>query len=362
MTTRVKHVFRNNEIGHQFIHNSKEDVRNGNHTFYIENGVCYSYGAHFRIALRLTGVKKKEAIILNSRSYSSTTSQHQAIVRRAIPPDRVVFTVPNLDFGRSESQDEAEHQENLEWYIHRVVENTITSARARSSWKKEHHHKRAVELREQAFAYAKLFGFKKPDIKPIPKLNSADMEKIRAREASADAKRAAKKRAEQQERIKQAGSLVDLWRQGGAQHYLLNAIPPILRIKGHLVETSHGASFPIIHAKRGLKLVQLIRSKGTDTIYTGDTKPRLGHYRIDRIEDNGTVHAGCHVVAWDEIDRVAEAIEEYQPTVKCDQCRMLSINGLPCHETNCPNSRRLWDEEEQTWVAVRGENVDETGG
>ena len=29
---------------------------------------------------------------------------------------------------------------------------------------------------------------------------------------------------------------------------------------------------------------------------------------------------------------------------------MLSINGIPCHETGCPNSRK-------TWVAERGEWV-----
>jgi len=26
--------------------------------------------------------------------------------------------------------------------------------------------------------------------------------------------------------------------------------------------------------------------------------------------------------------------------VNCDQCQMLSINGVPCHETGCPNSAR----------------------
>lgn len=34
----------------------------------------------------------------------------------------------------------------------------------------------------------------------------------------------------------------------------------------------------------------------------------------------------------------------------CDQCEMLSINGIACHETRCPNSRK-------TWVEERGELV-----
>jgi hypothetical protein len=32
---------------------------------------------------------------------------------------------------------------------------------------------------------------------------------------------------------------------------------------------------------------------------------RLGNYAIDRIEPDGTVHAGCHVVRWEEIERIA---------------------------------------------------------
>ena len=34
----------------------------------------------------------------------------------------------------------------------------------------------------------------------------------------------------------------------------------------------------------------------------------LGHYQIDRIEANGTVHAGCHVVAWKAIERIREQL------------------------------------------------------
>jgi hypothetical protein len=36
--------------------------------------------------------------------------------------------------------------------------------------------------------------------------------------------------------------------------------------------------------------------------------------------------------------------------VTCNQCEMLSINGIACHETGCPNSRK-------TWIADRGEWV-----
>jgi len=36
--------------------------------------------------------------------------------------------------------------------------------------------------------------------------------------------------------------------------------------------------------------------------------------------------------------------------MRCNQCQMLSINGVPCHETGCPNSRKTWVEERGEWV------------
>jgi hypothetical protein len=36
--------------------------------------------------------------------------------------------------------------------------------------------------------------------------------------------------------------------------------------------------------------------------------------------------------------------------MRCDQCQMLSINGVLCHETGCSNSRKTWIEERGEWV------------
>lgn len=35
----------------------------------------------------------------------------------------------------------------------------------------------------------------------------------------------------------------------------------------------------------------------------------------------------------------------------CDRCVMLMINGVPCHETGCPNSGGRWDG--QKWIRQR---------
>lgn len=39
--------------------------------------------------------------------------------------------------------------------------------------------------------------------------------------------------------------------------------------------------------------------------------------------------------------------------VSCDQCEMLSINGIACHEIGCINSNARWDHQELGWVRQR---------
>ena len=37
-----------------------------------------------------------------------------------------------------------------------------------------------------------------------------------------------------------------------------------------------------------------------------------------------------------------------KPTIRCDQCEAAMINGVFCHETGCPNSRKTWEDGE--WI------------
>lgn len=39
--------------------------------------------------------------------------------------------------------------------------------------------------------------------------------------------------------------------------------------------------------------------------------------------------------------------------ITCDSCRLLSINGIVCHETGCPNSGSRWDGQTREWVKQR---------
>lgn len=37
--------------------------------------------------------------------------------------------------------------------------------------------------------------------------------------------------------------------------------------------------------------------------------------------------------------------------MKCNECEMVSIDGIPCHESGCPNSSARWDGDD--WIQQR---------
>ena len=311
MSNRQRRVFPNREIPHLWAHQTQDEARNGSGSFYFRGVTIYSYGSHFPIATHVTGAHGQAGILFTSQKYSVTTSQHMSAVSRSIPSDVPVFTVPHLMLGFSANEDTYQHEKNIKHYTVEVAESLSICARARSSYAKEYRHERAIELRNEALAYASFFGLPEPAINPVPDLDSEKMAAIKSREARASAKKAAgtKRRAEE-DRVRWA-QVAEQWRKGEYHHYLPYSLPTMLRIEGDEVVTSRGARFPITHAKRGLAIVRAVVARGEDWHRDGHSC-HLGHYTIDRTEANGTVHAGCHIVTWDEIERIAPGIEAFE--------------------------------------------------
>lgn len=90
-------------------------------------------------------------------------------------------------------------------------------------------------------------------------------------------------------------------------------------------------------------------------------------------QEDSMPHADAKQSGWnidskyaDFVDDVAGEIEDEEelPRMGCDQCEMMQINGVPCHETGCPNMGARWDAENGAWVKQRecfecGMEVDE---
>jgi hypothetical protein len=311
MSKRQRRVFPNREIPHLWAHQTQDEARNGTGSLYFRGATIYSYGSHFPIATHVRGSQGQPGILFTSEKNSVTTSQHMSMVHRSIPPDVPMFIVPCQHFGFSKAEDKYQHEKNLKHYTREVAEHLSKCVRARSSYNKEYHHERAVELRKEALCYATFFALPDPTIEIVPDPDSEEMAAIKAREAKASAKKAAEtKRKAEEDRVRWAQA-AEQWRKGEYHHYLPYSLPTMLRIEGNEVVTSRGARFPITHAKRGLLLVRAVMARAEDWHHNSHSC-HLGHYAIDRIEANGTVHAGCHIVSWTEIERIAPAIDAFQ--------------------------------------------------
>lgn len=308
---RSKTVFTSDEIPHLWMHKAQEYGRNHGGNLYFREGTIFSYGSHFPIAKHVESGKKK-AILFTTRTYSNTTAKHISMVRSAIPSDSVVFHVPNIANGYSPTN----HESNLKSYQAEIDNHISTASRARLSsnieWELEH----ASSTRQECIDYCKFFKLKTIKLAIVPEVNTEQLAELKRKERKRAAKKAqemkARRAAEEKERQRVEAerdatrpARIEAWRNGGRYefHWSEN-IPTMLRIVGDEVETSRGARFPVEHARKGLALVRAVMTRGEQWRANGHTC-HLGHYSIQSIEANGTVHAGCHVVTWPEIERIA---------------------------------------------------------
>ena len=309
MTKRKKHVFDTGEIPHLWAHRTQEEARNRQGNLYFTSDTIYSYGSHFPIARHVTNDAGERAVLFTTATYSVTTSSHCSAVRSAIPSGIPVFHVPNVCHGRYSGSELTadDHGGNLADYAERIEKYVITSARARSSYAKEWNNDHAVRLRDEAFAYCAFFGLPVPNISEVRELDSEALTAIRKREAKRTAEKAEQTKRERAEAVIRQQELITKWRAGQYSGCLYD-VPAMLRIDGNEVVTSRGARFPVSHAKRALAFVRKVHESGQAYVRNGRTI-HLGPYALDRIEANGTVKAGCHVVSWEEIERIAPALE-----------------------------------------------------
>lgn len=91
----MKHVFSDRAmVAHLWAHQTQEDARFSGGNFYFNGNTIYSYGNHFPCGKVVHNRKGEKAYVLNSNSYSSTTSKHMWDVRSSIPYGELVFESP----------------------------------------------------------------------------------------------------------------------------------------------------------------------------------------------------------------------------------------------------------------------------
>lgn len=289
------------------------------------------------IARILSDVADKEGrkvALVTSRKFSITTSGHVSDVRRALSHYRV-FVVPHIF--------ETDHADNIRYLVGEYQKEVARDLRAKSlpywlhdgeGWARNEYAKQAEIIND----YAALFSLDVSAIAPewargdwredtraliaahraknTPEA-IAKREKARAKRAEKNAQELARIQAERLEREAQDDATraerIEAWRKGGAALLRsdIERMPcALLRVRGDILETSHGASVPLEDAKRIFALIA--RNIGKKVTYWQILKAgnllNVGRYSLDEIFANGDFRAGCHKITWHEASRIAQEI------------------------------------------------------
>lgn len=317
-----KRVFRPDEIPHLFVHQIQDEAWTSSQNLSFNGPNYKSYTTC--IASRVTNRKGETAFLIDVDRHSMTTGRQIDGLKRAIPQGTKVMHVnyPAVDNGRMWTNDgwkdkpdgrTPDHTRNLEYWRQQVANKLREAAKSREP-KKSRLMGEAVTEVEHMREYATFFGIAKTAAK-YPKLPGTTeelaamqaanvkrdaLEKVKREKAAREAH--AKREAEDAEAMRE-------WMAGDRNRAPYNTgLTTQLRIVGSNVETSQGANFPVEHARKGLQLVRAVMARGEEWRTNGHTC-HLGHYQIDRITPDGTVYAGCHVVTFAAINRIAAELE-----------------------------------------------------
>jgi hypothetical protein len=272
-------------VAHLWANKAQDSARESGGRFYFVGDTIYSYGSHFPIARHVTR-KDRTAVLFTTRSYSATTAGHKCMVEGACR-HLTVFHVADL-YG--------DHRKQVADYRKRFMGLVGTYAKSRQ--RKPDILDELRELVSEANQYAEFFGLRARLSLPDDLSGMvAECQAIEKREKARRQREQAKRAREEQERIRQ-------WVDGETDYCPSNDQAIRLRVKGDELQTSKGAQVPFDHAVKAFRVIQRLRAKGESYQRNGHTI-HLGHFALDAIDGQGNVTAGCHNVAWDEIERVA---------------------------------------------------------
>jgi hypothetical protein len=316
-------VFDNAMTAHVWAQQSQARGRSSNGNFSFDGPSLYSYSTV--IARFVESKSPRNVVLVTSRSYSNTTSgKHMPAMWRGIDYGRgdwLAFTVPHVNFPLD--------PDNLAHLIERYRAEVLRLGRSTSDdgVLEGYRLERLAALHSNVFDYCDAFGLTAPDLDisaDITEINAkrakraadnADPVKQAKRAADREKRAAAKVRKEAEARrlaLLNAAEKLTAWKAGSAVMLPYDARRDaeggaLLRVRGGNLETSLGATVPLDHAIRVFRFVKHCRETETSWHRNGHTI-RVGHFHVDAIEPNGNFRAGCHVINWPEVERIAREI------------------------------------------------------
>jgi len=282
----------NEQVAHLWANKSRSAAKGS--SFYFDGDTIYSYGAHFPIARHYKGV-----VLYTSRTYSVTTAKHKGIVCSAMS-HLESFMVDDVTKDPSGA--------DVKGYTERLKLQATILSRSRDP---QFHIENLQRITDEANKFCSTFGFKTRFQMP----DEVTLEALREKSKQAQAKKA-KQTAERNARIeREKVEAITEWISGKRSMIPYTVQTVYLRARhaacesingnepdGFIMETSRGARVPLADAQRAFRFVMLKREKGWRR--NGETFP-VGEFQLEAVNEQGVI-AGCHRVAWAEIERFAK--------------------------------------------------------
>lgn len=297
----------NDEVCHVWAHQNQETGHSGNVSF---NGKrLYSYQAC--IGQLVTNARSERAVFLTARKWSVTTTAHQSSARSAVNHMRI-FYVPDPGLCPELNRD------LFELEISRKVDDIPKGHNRPARAKRLASAREAVESPNEFCRFFALPEFPAVDV-------GEDLESwcaaAKAREEERRVKALAKARRDEAKRVRERQSKLKAWLAGApdVRRYELYGLPTHhLRVDPNetdMVETTLGAGGPLSHVLRfaPLILAKCTECRNSKTDWIPERHVSFGHYALDRIDEEGTVHVGCHRFAIQEITRFYALIANLVP-------------------------------------------------
>jgi hypothetical protein len=282
------------QVAHAFAHQTGRN-RNGANMFY-QGPRIYSWGTHFLLA-RIAEHDGRTVVFVNNEKRSVSTGQHRS---------EVLSACSHLDVFMVESPEAGVTVADYDRELMSARESVGKAQRARKYG--DIHLDRAVQHCRIATRMVETFGLDRAPVtlETLGVAVAEQLERVARAEAAAREARmeAARATFERETKLREA------WLSGEPTAYYHGRAPDgsaLLRVKGETLETSLGADVPLSHAVRVFRFVKACRDKGEAWVRDGHSL-RVGAFTVDRIEACGDFVAGCHRIAWSEVERIARQL------------------------------------------------------
>lgn len=302
------------ELMHYWAHRVLPEAKCGNVRY--DGPVLYSYAEPIGLLL------PDNRVLISNSNFSITTSSHQTQARQATHHMRSCYApyiTPYYNSGLTLMHGDNRH------YWERQAENAVVELQRHPRRKKSV----ADRIASAVSSYNHYREFFELD---WPEMTSDEMRKLVEEIAKQrhEKQLAAEKRREEQRRIAEAEEATELllWRDHATERRSFSKMALRLSVDGKKIETTRGACVPVDVAGRLWKAVSSCRECGK--YWEPPVQFNVGHYRLDRVDSDGTLHIGCHTIPYDELVLMARKLNFIQEDSNGIESDRIEVDGNVC--------------------------------